>query len=61
MPPQVFHMLLSAVTGKKELVSDLQLRKWLQTLINRSLVLGTWERPQLLTVLQDLLVRIPRI
>ena len=32
---------------------ELQLRKWLQLLINRSIVLGTWERPQLHDIVRE--------
>ena len=39
-----FRILLSAVTGETELVPELQLRRWLQILLNRSIALGTWER-----------------
>ena len=46
VPMSAFRVLLSAVTGEAEMVPELQLRKWLQILINRSLVLGTWEKPQ---------------
>ena len=49
VPLSVFRILLLAVTGESELVPELQMRKWLQVLINRSLVLGTWERPQLVS------------
>jgi hypothetical protein len=45
--------LLSAVTGDTELVPEMQLRKWMQVLINRSIVLGTWERPQLHDITRD--------
>jgi hypothetical protein len=44
VPIEVFRILLSAVTGEPELVPQLQLRKWLQILLNRSIVLGSWER-----------------
>jgi hypothetical protein len=44
VPLAAFRIILSAVTGEAELVPELQLRKWVQVLINRSLVLGTWER-----------------
>jgi hypothetical protein len=47
VPLSAFRILLSAVTGEAELVPELQLRRWLQVLINRSICLGTWERPQL--------------
>jgi hypothetical protein len=47
VPLSAFRILLSAVTGEAELVPELQLRKWMQTLLNRSIVLGTWEKPQL--------------
>ena len=46
VPAKAFCILLSAVAGA-EPVGELQLRKWVQILINRSLVLGSWERPQL--------------
>ena len=46
VPLSAFRILLSAVTGEMELVPEMQLRKWMQVLINRSIVLGTWERPQ---------------
>ena len=44
VPLAAFRIILSAVTGEAKLVPELQLRKWVQVLINRSLVLGTWER-----------------
>eukprot|EP01046_Picozoa_sp_COSAG06_P039278 COSAG06_NODE_4620_length_4092_cov_389.018373_2_plen_296_part_00 len=44
VPMSAFRILLSAVSDKKELVPELQIRRWMQTLINRSIVLGTWER-----------------
>ena len=47
VPLSAFRILLSAITGSSELVPELQLRKYLQILLNRSLVLGTWEKPQL--------------
>ena len=47
VPLAAFRILLSALTGDTELMPELALRKYMQTLINRSLVLGTWERPQL--------------
>eukprot|EP01043_Picozoa_sp_COSAG02_P013689 COSAG02_NODE_552_length_20429_cov_28.014068_11_plen_483_part_00 len=47
VPLSAFQIILSAVTGEAELVPQLQLRKWLQILINRSIVLGSWERPSL--------------
>ena len=47
VPISAFRILLSAVTDQQELVPDLQLRRWLQVLINRSVVLGSWERPSL--------------
>ena len=42
VPPAIFLILLKAVMGAETLVSELQLRRWLQILINRSLVLATW-------------------
>ena len=53
VPPSAFRILLSAVTGESELVPELQLRKWMQLLINRSIVLGTWERPQLHDIVRE--------
>ena len=53
VPLAVFRILLSAVMGESELVPELQLRKWMQLLINRSIVLGTWERPQLHDIVRD--------
>eukprot|EP01043_Picozoa_sp_COSAG02_P047011 COSAG02_NODE_4462_length_5335_cov_42.590718_2_plen_495_part_00 len=47
VPISAFRILLSAVTAQQELVPDLQVRRWLQVLINRSVVLGSWERPSL--------------
>ena len=47
VPLGAFRILLSAITGESELVPELQLRKWMQVLVNRSIVLGTGERPQL--------------
>ena len=47
VPPQAFRIMLSAVNGTTELVPEMRLRSWLQLLINRSLLLGSWERPQL--------------
>ena len=47
VPMSAFRILLSAVTGDTELVPEIQLRKWMQILLNRSVVLGTWEKPQL--------------
>ena len=49
VPLSAFRILLSAVTGEAELVPELQIRKWMQILINRSIVIGTWERPQLVS------------
>lgn len=46
LPTPIFQILLQAVTGAEAMVSQLQLRKWVQMLVNRSLVLGSWERPQ---------------
>ena len=59
VPIKVFALLLSVITGQNELVPELQLRKWLQVLVNRSIVLGTWERPQLHDV-RRLLMRLAR-
>ena len=53
VPIEVFRILLSAVTGESELVPELQLRKWIQILIKRSIVLGTWERPSLHDIVRD--------
>ena len=41
MPPDAFLTMLAAVRGSA--VPALQMRKWIQLLINRSLVLNTWE------------------
>eukprot|EP01047_Picozoa_sp_COSAG01_P020451 COSAG01_NODE_1164_length_11447_cov_19.221096_11_plen_618_part_00 len=46
VPPDAFHLMFNAVSGE-ELVPPLQLRKWIQCLLNRSLILNNWERPQL--------------
>jgi hypothetical protein len=35
VPMAAFRILLSAITGEAELVPELQLRKWMQLLINR--------------------------
>jgi hypothetical protein len=45
VPPAALLLMFNALAG--ESVAGLQLRKWMQMLINRSLVLGSWERPQL--------------
>jgi hypothetical protein len=55
VPLRVVAILLSAVTGE-ELVPDLQIRFWLQVLINRSLILGTWERPQLHDIVREYVI-----
>ena len=47
VPMSAFSILLAAVTGESTLVPEMQIRKWVQILISRSIVLGTWERPQL--------------
>lgn len=44
VPLRAFQILLSAVMGQTELVPDIQVRRWLQVLVNRSVVLGSWER-----------------
>jgi hypothetical protein len=44
LPMGAFRILLSAVAGEAEMMPELSLRKLIQVLINRSLVLGTWER-----------------
>ena len=48
VPPSAFRLMFNALSLSPdgEAVSGLQLRKWMQMLINRSLVLGSWERPQ---------------
>ena len=58
VPLSVFRILLSAVTGESELVGELQLRKWIQVLINRSIVLGTWERPQLHDIVREYAIQL---
>ena len=46
VPPYAFLLMFNALSGDSAPVSGLQLRKWLQMLVNRSLVIGSWERPQ---------------
>eukprot|EP01052_Picozoa_sp_SAG31_P039475 SAG31_NODE_5483_length_2513_cov_2.273405_4_plen_222_part_00 len=41
VPMAAFRILLSAVTGTNDLAPELQVRRWLQILISRSVVLGT--------------------
>ena len=47
IPMGAFRILLSAVTGETELVPEMTLRRWIQVLVNRSIVLGSWEKPSL--------------
>eukprot|EP01052_Picozoa_sp_SAG31_P021261 SAG31_NODE_1635_length_7682_cov_5.457471_3_plen_460_part_00 len=49
VPPGAFQLIVKAVAGDKDptLQNPLGVRKVLQILINRSIVLGSWERPQL--------------
>jgi hypothetical protein len=48
VPLSALQMIHSALRGSEgDLMPQLQLRKYMQILLNRSLVLGTWERPQL--------------
>jgi hypothetical protein len=49
-------LMLAAVTGGEIAPSELELRRLLQILISRSLVLGTWERPQLHDIVRDLAI-----
>ena len=51
VPPEAFRIMLSAVSGSSELIPELRMRSLLQLLINRSLLLGTWERPQVMIYL----------
>ena len=53
VPPRAFQIMLSAVSAQDGMVPALQLRKWMQMLINRSLVLNNWERPQLHDIVRD--------
>eukprot|EP01048_Picozoa_sp_COSAG05_P011210 COSAG05_NODE_1042_length_6066_cov_2.922742_2_plen_1109_part_00 len=53
VPISAFRILFSVVSGEEELVPEMQLRKWLQLLINRSLVLGSWERPSLHDIVRE--------
>jgi hypothetical protein len=53
VPPRAFQIMLSAVSAQDGMVPALQLRKWMQLLINRSLVLNNWERPQLHDIVRD--------
>jgi hypothetical protein len=47
IPPDAFFIMFSEITAALGPVPHLQLRKWMQLLINRSLILNNWERPQL--------------
>ena len=47
IPMAAFRIIHSAITGEAELVPELKIRRWLQVLVNRSIVLGSWERPSL--------------
>eukprot|EP01046_Picozoa_sp_COSAG06_P029309 COSAG06_NODE_2708_length_6408_cov_2.142970_1_plen_1860_part_00 len=58
VPLSAFRILLSAVTGESELVPELQLRKWMQVLINRSICLGTWEKPQLHDIVREYAIQL---
>eukprot|EP01047_Picozoa_sp_COSAG01_P028404 COSAG01_NODE_1906_length_8932_cov_6.105263_7_plen_1049_part_00 len=42
VPPRAFQIMLSAISARDGMVPALQLRKWMQMLINRSLVLNNW-------------------
>ncbi len=56
VPLRAVTVLLSAITGDRELVPELQVRYWLQVLINRSLIIGTWERPQLHDIVREYVI-----
>jgi hypothetical protein len=52
VPPAAMVIMLAAVTEGRAL-PELELRRLLQILIQRSLVLGTWERPQLHDIVRE--------
>jgi hypothetical protein len=53
VPPDAFHLMFSEITAAEGPVPHLQLRKWMQLLINRSLILNNWERPQLHDIVRE--------
>lgn len=58
VPTSAFRIMFNAVSNGVR-ATEMHIRKWLQSLINRSLVLGSWERPQLHDV-RRLLMRLAR-
>ena len=53
VPPDAFYLMFSEITAAEGPVPHLQLRKWMQLLINRSLILNNWERPQLHDIVRE--------
>lgn len=56
VPPQTFALLHAAVTGASEPLPELEIRRLLQILVARSLVLGSWEKPQLHDIVRDFVI-----